>query len=263
MSLIGVFDSGLGGLTAVRRLLELLPREDILYLGDTARVPYGSRSRDTIRKYAREDAHFLLSHSVDAIMVACNTVSSSALGDVREVSGTVPVFDVVEPPAIRAARVTQNGKIAVLGTAATVRSGAYERELGNLDRFDVISVACPLFVPLAEAGRVDANDVAVRAIASDYLQAVRDFGADTVILGCTHYPLLRDAIGAILGDGVTLIDSGAVAAEDVAAILGLHGADAELGTVRFCVTDDPESFRDNASLFLGREIDGVEQVRLG
>ena len=265
---IGVFDSGLGGLTAVKRLAELLPREYIVYLGDTARVPYGSRSQETILRYAREDARFLLSHEIKAMLVACNTVSSSAL-EVITPEIPVPVFGVIEPPAARAAVLTKNGKIGVIGTAATVRADAYRAAIGRIEpSVEVVSVACPLFVPLVENGRTAADDVAVRAIAQDYLQQLIDFGADTVILGCTHYPLLADAIAQTLGEGVTLVDSGAVTAETVASKLETLGlltptppkADAP-GRRRFYVTDSTADFAAQASRFLESDVFGnIEQV---
>ena len=267
---IGVFDSGLGGLTALKRLAELLPHEELVYLGDTGRVPYGSRSRETIIKYAREDARFLLSHNIKAMVVACNTVSAAALNVLRD-EIDVPVFAVVEPPAARAAAVTRNDKIGVIGTAATIRSGAYETAIAAENAaLEVISVACPLFVPLVENGRTDAQDVAVAAIAGDYLQPIIEFGADTVILGCTHYPLLRNAIARVLGGGVTLVDSGAVTAETVAERLREAGLlldapqTAGAGRRRYYVTDSAEDFAALASRFLEADISGtVEQISLG
>ena len=268
---IGVFDSGLGGLTALKRLAQLLPDEDIVYLGDTARVPYGSRSPETIIKYAREDAAFLLSHNVKAILVACNTVSAAAL-DVIAPELSVPVFGVVEPPAARAAELTRNRKIGVIGTAATVRSGAYAAALSRIDSdLKVLSVPCPLFVPLVENGRTAADDIAVMAIAGDYLAPLIEFGADTVILGCTHYPLLADAIQKILGDDVTLVDSGAVTAEFVTNLLKRQDLTQKseqktepVGRRRFYVTDSAADFTAQASRFLEADISGlVEQVTLG
>jgi glutamate racemase len=264
---IGVFDSGLGGLTAVKRLAQLLPHEEIIYLGDTGRVPYGSRSRDTIIKYAREDARFLLSHGIKAMIVACNTVSSSAL-DVIAPEIAVPVFGVVEPPSARAASLTKNGKIGVIGTAATVRSGAYAAAIVRIDaKLEVTSAACPLFVPLAENGRVSADDIAVTAIARDYLRPIIDSGADTVILGCTHYPLLAAAISRVLGGGVTLVDSGAVTAEFVAERLrsaSLLTDRTGPGRRRYFVTDSAEDFAAQGSVFLEADISGtVEQITLG
>jgi glutamate racemase len=264
---IGVFDSGLGGLTAVKRLTQLLPNEDIVYLGDTGRTPYGPRSRETIMKYAREDTAFLLTRDVKAVVIACNTVSSAALSAVRALTD-LPVFDVVKAPSLKAAAATRNGIIGVICTAATIRSGAYARELARIDpALRVISAACPLFVPLAENGRTDANDVVARTLAEEYLAPILNGGADTLILGCTHYPLLRGVIAAVLGGGVSLIDSGAAEAEDVARGLrerALLSARTSPGRRRYCVTDSPEDFTALASRFLDADLSGaVEQVTLG
>ncbi|MDR0838030.1 MAG: glutamate racemase [Oscillospiraceae bacterium] len=263
---IGVFDSGLGGLTAVKRLIELLPNEDIVYLGDTGRVPYGSRSRETIIRYARQDAAFLISHGIKAMIVACNTVSSAALDLIAPGAG-VPTFGVVEPPSERAAALTKNGRVGVIGTAATVRSGAYERAIARINpAIEVISAACPLFVPLAESGRTDAEDAAVIAIARDYLEPIIASGADTLILGCTHYPLLRDAISSVLGEGVALVDSGATTADYVAVRLRemglLNGSDTP-GERRYFVTDIIDGFETQASRFLEADVSGsVRQITL-
>ncbi|MDR3310353.1 MAG: glutamate racemase [Oscillospiraceae bacterium] len=264
---IGVFDSGVGGLTAVKRLRQLLPRENIVYLGDTGRVPYGSRSRETIIKYAREDAGFLLSRGVKAIMSACNTVSSAAIEAVRETAGAVPVFDVVDAPSREASAVTKNRRVGVLGTAATVRSGAYIRALSGFGAdIEVLQTACPLFVPLAENGRTAPDDEAALIIARGYLADMLRFGADTVILGCTHYPLLRGVIAKTLGGAVALIDSGAAAAEATAARLaglGLLSSRSEPGTAEYFVTDSPDGFAEPASRFLGTDIAGnITQVSL-
>lgn len=263
---IGVFDSGLGGLTAVKRLMQLLPNEDIIYLGDTGRVPYGSRSRETIIKYARQDAAFLLGHGIKAMIVACNTVSSAALDVIAPEAG-VPVFGVVQPPSARAVSTTKCGVIGMIGTAATVRTGAYESAIAALDAtIRVVSEACPLFVPLVENGRTAPDDAAVITIAQEYLAPIIDAGADTLILGCTHYPLLRPAIERIVGDGVTLIDSGAVTAEFVAAQLGELGlltAERREGRRRYFVTDFVEGFQTQASRFLERDVtDSVERASL-
>jgi glutamate racemase len=263
---IGVFDSGIGGLTAVKRLIQLLPNEDVIYLGDTGRVPYGSRSRETIIKYARQDAAFLLKHGIKAMIIACNTVSSTAFEEISR-DAPVPVFDVIEPPSALAAASTKNGKIGVIGTPATVRSGAYERAIGRLlPGAEVTSAACPLFVPLAENGRTSPDDLAVMTIARDYLAKLAESGADTVILGCTHYPLLRGAIAEILGGGVTLIDSGAATAEYAAARLGelnLRSPSPAPGVRRYFVTDDAGGFEALASRFLGSDVRGLtEQATL-
>ncbi|MDR0445759.1 MAG: glutamate racemase [Oscillospiraceae bacterium] len=263
---IGVFDSGIGGLTAVKRLIQLLPNENIVYLGDTGRVPYGSRSRDTILKYARQNADFLLRLGIKAMIIACNTVSSTAFDDISR-GASIPIFEVINPPSALAVRATNNGKIGVIGTKATVRSGAYRRAIESLDpSLEVQCAACPLFVPLAENGRTSPDDVAVMAITRDYLAPIVQFGADTVILGCTHYPLLRAAVARALPPGVTLIDSGAVTAEYAAGqlgALGLLSSSVDTGVRRYFVTDAAEDFESLAGAFLGADISGLaEQTSL-
>ena len=264
---IGVFDSGLGGLTTVKKLTELLPGEDIIYLGDTGRVPYGSRSRETIVKYARQDAAFLAEFDIKAIVIACNTVCSVAY-DILVHTYDVPVFEVVNTPAAAAAAATKNGRIGVIGTAATISSGSYEAALKTTGSgLTVFSVPCPLFVPLAENGRTGADDVAALAIAEDYLKVLRDSGIDTLIMGCTHYPLLRAVISKVVGPGVTLVDSGAETARFVAHSLyskDLLSPAVAAGTVKYFVTDGIEGFSKLASLFLESEVSGkVEQITLG
>jgi glutamate racemase len=261
---IGVFDSGLGGLTAVKKLKEVLPREDIVYLGDTGRVPYGSRSRETITKYARQDAAFLAGLGVKAIVIACNTACSVAL-DAISAEYDVPVFGVVEPPAAEAVRLTSNKKIGIIGTVATVRSGAYAGALRAMaPDAEVWSEACPLFVPLVENGRASDGDIVVKTVAEEYLAPLRARGVDTLILGCTHYPLLRGVISAVMGPEVAIVDSGAATALRVARDLDemdiLSGVG---GECRYFVTDSTEGFSELASIYLGLSVGGsVEQVEL-
>ena len=263
---IGVFDSGLGGLTTLKKLMELLPGEDMIYLGDTGRVPYGSRSRETIINYARQDASFLAGYDIKAMVVACNTVCSTA-HDILAGDYDIPVYEVVGAPANAAASATRNGKIGVIGTAATIRSGAYEAALRKASPdLAVSSVPCPLFVPLAENGRCGADDIAVMAIAEDYLAGLREAAVDTLIMGCTHYPLLRGVISKIMGPDVALIDSGAETAGLVATELRardmLSGKSAD-GTIRYFVTDSTEGFTELASRFLESDVRGmVQQVTL-
>ena len=263
---IGVFDSGLGGLTTVKKLAEFLPGEDIIYLGDTGRVPYGSRSRETIIKYACQDAAFLTGFNIKAMVIACNTACSVAFKLLDSMYG-IPVYEVISAPAEAAAALTKNGKIGVIGTAATIRSGAYEaalRETGT--ELLVFSEPCPLFVPLAENGRTGADDIAALDIAEGYLAGLRESGVDTVILGCTHYTLLREVISKVMGSGVTLVDSGAEAAKLVAKdllekdLLAQGGAE---GTFKYFVTDSIDGFSDLASRFLESEVHGkVELITL-
>lgn len=247
---IGVFDSGLGGLTAVRRLHEIMPHESIIYFGDTGRVPYGTRSPETILKYARQDVTFLRSFDLKAIVVACNTVSAVALETVAR-ENNVPMIGVVEPACRKALTVTKNGRVGVIGTAATIRSGAYERML-HAARPDLhlFTRACPLFVPLVENGRVQRGDLVAQTVVAEYLDKLRRDGIDTLILGCTHYPLLGGLIADFMGRDVTLIDSGAAAAEQARLLL----TPAEgVGATRYFVSDDPASFDTLASLFLSHE----------
>lgn len=249
---IGVFDSGLGGLTAVRRLHALMPDEDIIYFGDTGRVPYGTRGRDTIIKYARQDVAFLRQFDLKAIIIACNTVSSVAL-DLLGQENDIPIIGTVEPACRRAMTMTQNGKVGVIGTAATVRSGAYERYLHHADgSLTLYTQPCPLFVPLVENGRVQRGDVVIETVVAEYLAPLKEAGVDTLILGCTHYPLLEGVIGDFMGPDVTLIDSGAEAANLASTQFDL--ADGP-GETRYFVSDDPDGFDQLACLFLQEQID--------
>jgi len=262
---IGVFDSGLGGLTAVKKIIETLQGEDIIYLGDTGRVPYGGRSRETIVQYALEDTAFLRSFDIKALVVACGTVSTNALDEVRA-AVDVPVFGVVEPAVRKAAAVTRNGRVGLIGTRATVKSGLFEqRLLAVRPDLAVTARACPLFVPLVENGRTSPTDPALRAIAEEYLLPLRAAEVDTLILGCTHYPLIAEAIGDIMG-GVTLVDTGAETALALAELLRRENMLAEKpeGRYSYYVTDSVEGFAEAASLFLGAGAEGgVERVALG
>lgn len=248
---IGVFDSGLGGLTTVRRMQEIMPQERIIYFGDTGRVPYGTRGTEIILKYARQDVAFLKQFDLKAIIVACNTVSAVAL-DTMRAENDLPMFGVVEPAVHKALSVTRNGRIGVICTAATARSGVYERRLHAADAALTVSTqACPLFVPLVENGRVNRGDVVIETIAREYLEPLRTAGVDTLILGCTHYPLLGEVIRGIMGQGVTLIDSGAEAANFARTQLAPGEGP---GETRYFVSDDPEGFIQLAGLFLQQPI---------
>lgn len=250
---IGVFDSGLGGLTAVRQLHRVMPDEHIIYFGDTGRVPYGSRSRRTIIQYTRQDTAFLLSHPLKAIVVACGTVSSVALGTVQgEVS--VPMVGVVQPACKKAINESENRRIGIIGTKGTISSGSYESGLHTLDpSVQTIARACPLFVPLVENGRFQPGDRVAELVVEEYLSEIRDFGVDTLILGCTHYPLLAPIIRQFMGDEVTLIDPGAEAAEYTRTFVEPCGAGQ--AQTEYYVSDDPDSFSQYASMFLGEERD--------
>ncbi len=261
---IGVFDSGLGGLTALRELARLMPDEDLVYFGDTGRVPYGGRSRDTLVKYARQDAAFLRSFNPKAIVIACGTVSTTAL-DVLRAENDIPVFGVVEPAAQAAAHVTRNGRVGLIGTRASIRSGAYERTLDALrPGVEVTARACPLLVPLVENGRFRPGDVVAETVVGEYLAPIRERGVDTLILGCTHYPLMRAVIGAYMGPDVTLVDVGEQCARWVKKQLeldGLRNGRPGAGRRRYYVSDSTEDFSDLASIFLGEDVHGeVEQI---
>ena len=212
---IGVFDSGLGGLTAVREIRSILPFENIIYFGDTSRVPYGGRSQEILLKYARQDIHFLRSFDIKALLVACGTVSTTALPTLEKESD-LPILGVVEPACRRALAVTRSKRVGLIATAASVRSGAYERTIAAMDgEVTVIARACPLFVPLVENGRYRVGDSVIETVAREYLEPLKAEGVDTLILGCTHYPLLEEVVGQIMGPGVTLVDSGAQAARQL------------------------------------------------
>ncbi len=255
---IGVFDSGLGGLTAVRRLHALMPQENIIYFGDTGRVPYGTRGRDIITKYARQDVAFLRQYDLKSIIIACNTVSAIAL-DLLSEENDIPIIGTVEPACRRAMTMTRTGRVGVIGTAATIRSGAYEKYLHKKDgTLDLFTQACPLFVPLVENGRVHRGDVVIETVVKEYLTPLKDAGVDTLILGCTHYPLLEEVIGDFMGPDVTLIDSGAEAANLASTQFDPNEG---TGTTQYFVSDDPQGFDQLAELFLQEKVDvGAELV---
>jgi len=264
---IGVFDSGLGGLTALRELTALLPHEHIIYFGDTARVPYGTRSRETIINYARQDVSFLRSFDLKAILIACGTVSTTAMETLGAEFST-PLFGVVEPAVAQAVAASVSGRIGLIGTPATVGSGAFERAiLAHNSTAHVTSAACPLFVPLVENGRYEPDDKVVELVVAEYLQPLKAAGVDTLVLGCTHYPLLAEAIAAYMGEGVRLINTGAAAAQALAGFLRegdvLSDATAR-GEQKFYVSDSPEGFERLASIFLHTDVCGeVAQVTVG
>ena len=261
---IGIFDSGVGGLTVFRALERRLPNESLIYLGDTARVPYGTRSPETVKRYAIEDAGFIRSLNVKAIVIACNTVSATAADRLREVFD-VPVIGVIRPGARRAVAATRSGYVGVIATEGTIASGAYERAMLALNaRLEVISRACPLFVPLAEEGWID--HPVTRQVAEEYLAALRSSRVDTLVLGCTHYPILRPLIDEVMGDHIAFIDSGEAVADEVARLLeerDLVRHPSEPRTEQFYVTDAAVRFRRVAELFLGRPLESVETVELG
>lgn len=254
---IGVFDSGVGGLTVLREIWAALPWHDTIYLGDTARVPYGTKSAGIVTRYAVEIADFLVGQGIDLLVVACNTASSVALPELRK-RLEVPVVGVVEPGVRGALRETRTGRIGVIGTEGTVRSDAYGKALATgRPEVHVRSVACPLFVPLAEQHWLDGE--IPHAIARRYLAPLREARVDTLILGCTHYPLLKGVIGDVMGPEVRLIDSATETAADVSAQLGGPGL-SRAPRRRFFTTDLPERFVRVGTNFLGEDISHTEFV---
>jgi glutamate racemase len=268
---IGIFDSGVGGLTVYRALHERLPDEHFVYLGDTARVPYGTKSLSTVERYAIENARFLEAHGIKLLVVACNTASALALPAIRE-AVSVPVVGVIEPGARAAVEVAAAKKIGVIATEATVQSGAYARAISDINSaIDVIERSCPLFVPLAEEGWAD-TDVA-RAVAEQYLHDLKKKDVGALVLGCTHYPILRDLISEVIGSEIPLIDSGEAAASEVKTLLqssGLLSPERDRDTERqlcddldhFYVTDAAERFAKVAERFLGTAPSVLEAVEV-
>lgn len=251
---IGVFDSGLGGLTTVKELRRILPGEDIIYFGDTGRVPYGTRGADTITAYAKQDIAFLLSKDVKTILAACGTVSSTFPGP-EAARLPVSYAGVVAATARTAAGATGNKRVGIIATEATISSGSYQQSLAGFDpAIQSVACSCPLFVPLVENGHFAPDDAMAHLAAEEYLGPLKEAGVDTVILGCTHYPLLAGVLERQFGPGVTLIDSGREAALDLRDWLaadGLLNGRAEGGRVDYYVSDDPARFDKLARLFLG------------
>jgi glutamate racemase len=257
---IGVFDSGVGGLTVAREIARALPNEHLIYLGDTARYPYGTKSPETVRRYALEDADFLVDKGIKMLVVACNAASSVALDALTE-RFDVPVIGVIEPGARAAVAHTRNKKIGVIGTEVTIASGSYTKVLRRLDpKLEIYTRPCPLFVPLAEEGWTD-NEVA-HATATLYLTSLRHSGIDTLVLGCTHYPLLADVIGRVMGDKIRLVDSARTTAERVRETLVRYGLPrrAGHGSVSFFVTDVPDPFIKVGSRFFGHRVESAVRI---
>ncbi len=258
MARIGIFDSGVGGLTVHRAILERFPGLDTVYLGDTARLPYGTKSADVVTHYSLRNARFLSSRGIDLLVVACNTASALALPALRAAL-RIPVLGVVEPGARAAARATRGDRIGVIGTQSTISSGAYQQAIAAARPGAAVTARpCPLFVPLAEEGWTDPEDEVVRLVARRYLAPFLEARVDTLVLGCTHYPLLREAIGREL-PGVALVDSADAIATEVAGLVGAP-ATGRVASHQFFVTDTPERFLAVAGRFLGRTVTGAEHV---
>ena len=288
---VGVFDSGLGGLTSVREIERTMPQENLVYFGDTGRVPYGTRSPETILKYAFDDLHFLENRNVKAVLIACGTVSSIALGALAEStdlpialgalaeSTDLPIVGVVRPASEKAAALAfsdsvrggKAGRIAVLGTPATAKNGAYEREIHAVaPQAQVLPVACPLFVPLVENGYVEKDDPLTLLAAKEYVEKLKDFQPSCLILGCTHYPLIRKTIESacekVLGYVPLTVDAGASAVATLGELLekqGLCAPPEQKGKAAFFVSDETHNFGKTASAFLGRTIEDVTRVDVG
>lgn len=264
---IGIFDSGIGGLTVLRAISQLLPHEHVVYLGDTARVPYGARSPAMVTRFATEVVSHLMRFPLKMVVIACNTVSACSLGALVEtvdITGAIPVLGVIGPGAHAAMAATRTGKVGVIATESTIQQGAYQRVLRTMaPGVQVWGQPCPLFVPLAEQGWVD-NEVTL-ATAKRYLAPLQQEGVDSLILGCTHYPLLKGAIQEVMGPDVTLIDSAEATAREVQALLSTRGLLRQSqapGRRHFMVTDAPERFARVGELFLGAPLETVEQVTL-
>ena len=257
---IGLFDSGIGGLTVLHQILQKLPKENAVYLGDTARSPYGTKSVETVLRYSFENADFLIGKGVKLIVVACNTSTAIALDALKE-NVHVPVVGVIEPGAKAALAKTRSGKIGVIGTEATIQSGAYTQALKRLDpRVEVYSRACPLFVPLVEEGWLDSE--VVEMTVKSYLASLKRSGIDTLILGCTHYPLLKKALRRFMGRGVRLVDSAEETGNEVSRLLEERSLQRERGkgVASFFVTDVPDRFVKVGRRFLGEKVDSAVRI---
>ncbi len=259
---IGVFDSGVGGLTVFQEIERALPSESLIYLGDSARVPYGTKSPETVTRYATEAAEHLLARGIKALVVACNTATASALPRLREIL-PIPVIGVIEPGA-RAAAAATRGRVGVIATEGTVRSRAYTAAIAAIDStLEVIEQACPLFVPLAEEGW--ANTRVALEVAEIYLAPLLDEKIDTLVLGCTHYPILKATIRKVIGDAIAIVDSAETTAAALAAVLAKEGLLSEQGAPpeqRFLVTDGAERFQRVAEEFLDRRVSHLELVQI-
>lgn len=261
---IGIFDSGVGGLTVLREIVKLLPREDIVYFGDVGRTPYGGRSKEIITEFTRQDISFLCEQKVKYIICACNTASSTALYELKN-DFSIDMIGVIEPGAKASVEKTKNGKVGVIGTNATINSNAYATIIHSINPdLKVFSLACPLFVPIAEEGYIEKE--ATYLIARDYLQTMIDVGIDTLVMGCTHYPLLKNIITEIMGDNVTIIDSGEETAKTAIEILKQNNLldrsnkDKIKGEIKYFVSDVPDKFSGVAGRFMGHEINNITRV---
>lgn len=261
---IGIFDSGVGGLTVARAIIDQLPNESVIYLGDTANTPYGTKTIQEVRTLALDVMDRLVDEGVKILVIACNTASAAVLRDAREryTEGRgIPVVEVIQPAVRRAVAATRNGKVGVIGTTATIASRAYDDAFAAAVDFEIVSAACPEFVDYVERGITSGPEVI--ALASSYLQSIKAAEVDTLVLGCTHYPLLTGALGYVMGENVTLVSSAEETAKDVYRTLVAHNllrTDNSKPTLRFQATGDAESFAKLARRFLGPEVQSVEQI---
>ena len=253
---IGVFDSGVGGLTVLKEMMERLPNEKIIYFGDTANVPYGTKSDEQIKAFAKNDIEFLLKHNVKAVVIACNTADSVARSTLEE-NYDIPIFGVIDPASKEACDISKNKRIGVMATVATVASGSYEKMMKAYDDVEVFSLACPLLVPLVENGRYKKDDVVVREVLKEYLDELLKHDVDTIVLGCTHYPLLKDAILDLVGD-IQIVSSSKAAVNAITK--GLEEAQLLSDTtdtdIQYYVSDAAEHFKENAKIFIGDDFSG-------
>ena len=263
---IGIFDSGIGGLTVTKEIIKHMPNEDIVYFGDTARVPYGNKSSETIQKFSLEIANFLLGKNIKILVIACNTASSYALEYLQKMID-IPIVGVIEPGAEAACKITKNNKIGVIGTKGTITSQSYHNTLKLINsELEIVNKACPLFVPLVEEGWIDKK--VSYLVAEEYLAELKNNGIDTLILGCTHYPILKNVIAKVLGKKIQIVDSAVETAIKVKQILEEYnlleqetlGMGYSLGKYVFYVSDDAEKFREFGENILDRKIDKVEKV---
>lgn len=261
---IGVFDSGIGGLTVLKEIINMLPKENTIYLGDTARVPYGIRSPETVIKYSFENTKFLFTRDIKLLVIACNTASSISLDAIKD-SIAIPVIGVIEPGAKAAVRATRKKRVGIIGTDATITSNAYTNVIRALDeRIKVFGFPCPLFVPLVEEGWTDGNIATL--VARRYLKNIKKRDIDTLVLGCTHYPLLRTVISKVMGRGVRLIDSAVETSHEIKKTLEamtIMRKKKERPVREFYVTDSPEKFLKIGERFLGKKIEHIEKIAVG
>lgn len=258
---IGVFDSGIGGLTVAKEIMDILPNEDIVYFGDTARVPYGNKSKETIVKFSLQISRFLETKDVKAIVIACNTASAFALEAVKD-KFNIPIIGVISPGARAAVKNTVNNKIGIIGTEGTVSSGAYSKKISSIrNDFEIFSTACPLFVPIAEEGWSEKR--VSYMIAEEYLDSIKALGIDTLVMGCTHYPLLNKVVQDVMGEKVALINPAketALELKEALEYLKIKNTDEKIGSHKYYVSDNSSKFKKVGEMFLNKEIEDILEI---